>query len=126
MSIETTNIAALPPHKRPRCFVIEQPTRTDRNIADTSEFGQLTYLFPPECRRPSIFDCDRMADAIEKALLDFDYDPDNDYLVLAGSLILVASVTTVIGDMFARYKALLYDIQKSRYIPKELGRATQQ
>lgn len=108
---------------KPRCFAAEMPARHKPPLQDTRQFGELIYLFQRDSNgsRPHIFDTDAMSNEIEKRLTEMKYDPDRDYIVIGGGLIINCSLCAVVAALYEEFRVLMYDNQKSCYVEGTLG-----
>ena len=70
----------------PRAFVLE-PSKYDSSQAE--DFGKRVYVFAEGEFRISIFD-DRFVGKVVDKLMDYNFDPDQDFIVLTGDLIVVS------------------------------------
>jgi len=118
----TTNIRQ---HKR---FTLEQPKQQQRYIA-FQRFKQFdieeplngetaTYLFDED--RPKTFD-PTLSMEIEKRLKEIKYDPDVDIVLVAGNIIAVALMCSVIGCDYGSFRAYAFDKSSQAYKELEMG-----
>lgn len=101
-----------------RCFVIEPVRNVDINAAD--KFGNIVVLFPAGVSRPSIWEESYVA-AVLKKLASYSYDPDTDYLVIAGPVVPLVKVIGMLCSTYSKIRALCWSASERDYILQEIG-----
>ena len=103
-----------------RCFVVERQNDKD-STSNLSEFGEIVYVFKAGQDRPSVFDTAKLSEAIFDVLDKADYRSDRDYIVLSGSLNMMASLVAVAINYQGISKALMFDFAGKKYRQVEIG-----
>ena len=102
-----------------RCFLVEA---TDLDVSSASKFGELQVVFPSERWRPSVFLPD-YAEALVARLREVDYDPEVDFVVVAGRQLPLAVAMAAIGATYGKFRVLAFNAHGSvrDYEPLEVG-----
>jgi hypothetical protein len=101
-----------------RAFILE-PTRLD--VTSASQYGDITTLFPRGVTRNDIW-----TGAFRKELLEvlerLAYDPTEDYVVVAGSMVpITVMLSIIVREKKTSVKLLLYNSTDRAYIPHTTG-----
>ena len=101
----------------PRVFFVPNCGKFD--LGDAEKFGRIVKL--SGMRSNPLEPNDVMREA-ERQLLDYDYDPDNDYIAFTGSSVLVALLFATALRRNGRANLLLFDArQGGQYVSKSVG-----
>lgn len=76
------------------------------------------YLF--DDRRPKVFDPD-LGQEIERKLKALQYNPDSDIVLVAGNIVAVALMCSIIACDYGSFKAFAFDKSEQCYKPIEMG-----
>lgn len=99
---------------RPRAlFVVESPRF---NVASAVEFGEIVYLFKDGQLNP--LHTDNTIKSIRTALQRIDYDPDVDFVVMAGSSLLLALYFATVAQEWGFVRALMFDARHNKYVER--------
>ena len=96
-----------------------EPCRYDTSQA--KEFGDVVYLFPVEGDRPGIFD-PLLLLAIRRKLETLRFDASSDWVVAAGSVVLVSHLLAVVAVDHGEVNLLLFDAETREYRPRSIER----
>jgi hypothetical protein len=103
-----------------RVFILEQMRNLDAGQAE--RYGQLRYLFPPECNRPSIWKASYTRELIAELEREgFDYKTD--YFLAAGSNVPVTLATAAIALHYGGVRLLLWNSIQRGYVAREVSNA---
>jgi hypothetical protein len=58
---------------------------------------------------------------LERRFAEYGFDPDKDFIVLAGNMIAVACAVSVLSAEYGEVNTLAYDAQKREYVPVKIG-----
>ena len=100
-----------------RAFAVEQGKQ---DLSKAKEYGRIVYLFKADGERSSIWSNDFPQEVLT-ALEEYNYDPENDYLIVAGSMVPIALAVGRLVSQFGSIKALLYNSSEGCYISRILG-----
>ena len=103
-----------------RCFVIERQNDKD-SPANLKDFGEIVYIFKAGQDRPSVFDTDRMSESILEALNANKFCAASDFLVVSGSLNMMANLVAVAVNNFGVCDALMFEFSSKKYRQVEIG-----
>lgn len=99
----------------PHVFIPEIPsTRFDLSTAEL--FGDIVYL----CQKLYPFKPEECADSLYNALIDNNYDPETDYICLAGSTLSLCILVSVVVSNFGSVRCLMYDARAKTYCERML------
>jgi len=98
-----------------RVFVIEEP-RARFDPKKVSDFGEIKLVFTYHDRRPSIFQPNEFGDAIIERLEARDFDPSNDMVCVAGSMIGVALLLMIIIARWHQVDLLMFNARTENYV----------
>lgn len=107
-----------------RVFILEQINNVD--ITAALEYGQLCALFKTFKKENgkyyNIWETEDFQDEIIKRLEELSYNPEIDYILVAGHMTsMVIFATTIISNFDSDYaKFLLWNSKKQKYIVREL------
>lgn len=82
------------------------------DLSDAERFGELIYVTEGNV---NVFNTDRMMFTILKCLKDNNYDPDKDYILLSGSMV----INFLIGLLCTKSKLLIWDPKIKQYEERE-------
>lgn len=99
-----------------RVFVAEQTDRLD--LTDTQRFGDIIYL--NEGGRRFGFDPKNIAIALHEALKEHNFNPDEDYICLAGNILIVSVLVSVCVVSYGEAPILVFNSRTSTYNEREL------
>ena len=100
-----------------KVFLIEK-TKPNIDITEATNFGELEYLFDQNQRRCSAFDTIKYQREMLRRLDAADFDPDNDYICVAGSVLVLSICLIAIAQRYERFKTLLFSSTESKYIER--------
>lgn len=69
-----------------RVFILEE-ARRHLDTSSAARYGDITYLFDPGERRPSVFQVQEFVESVHAALVRKAFDPDEDSWVIVGSML---------------------------------------
>lgn len=102
---------------KPRVFML---LPNDKDTRGAAGFGKLILLFQQDEQRPSIWDSAFVDEAVRRLDLQ-NYDPDRDYLLVAGMMVPLVAMFTRLGFEYGHVMALCFDMRDNRYIAKRFG-----
>jgi hypothetical protein len=102
-----------------RCFLLTKELRG--SYEEIEKHGEIVQFFKACRDRPQVFDGEAMSKMISELLDSHKFNPDLDYLILAGSLNMLASVVAVAVDRFGVIKTLMFEFSSSKYHTVEIG-----
>ena len=97
-----------------RVFVIEPP-RNELDINKASTFGNIAYLFDRDIRRHSVFKSKAFGADLLQRLEAVQYNPDQDYICIAGSMVTVCVSVIVIAQRYDAFTVLLFNSINDAY-----------
>ena len=100
-----------------KVILIEKP-KPSIDIKKASSFGEFVYLFNGKDRRCSAFDTIKYQREMLRRLKAAEYDPENDYICVAGSVLILAICLVAISQVYDRFKVLLFSSTESRYVER--------
>jgi hypothetical protein len=106
--------------KKARCFVLDQYRMVEHDKDKIAVHGEPVFLLTRLDHRPSMWVDDFCTVVLEK-LQAHDYDPENDYFVVAGSTVAVTKAITIIVRAYGGAKVLFYDVKRSAYVSQYVG-----
>jgi hypothetical protein len=106
---------------RPRAFILEPQEKLDLRPAKL--WGDIVYIFAEYDSRPSIWHQKLIDDAIG-ILQQYDYDPDKDYLIVAGAMVPLVMFVSAVCEVWRCPKVLYWDMRHRCYVERRLGRQT--
>jgi hypothetical protein len=107
-----------------RVFMPEPP-RADLDVSRAQEYGPVTCIFErhgPPVRgdgKPSVFDPEYFCNAFNEELEKRGFKPDEDYLLLTGSVFAVTLAFAAVVLKWGRVRSLVYNASMGRYVEKE-------
>lgn len=101
-----------------RAILIEP---TDQSVEDAERFGPVVCMFDEDGTRPSIWRTDALRKAICERLAELKYNPENDYIILTGQVILLTYFVSVVANEFGTYRALAYSAPDRGYVERNFG-----
>lgn len=101
-----------------RVFVLE-PVK--QRLDDAKRFGQLSYIFPRDAARASIWDSDELANEILDILRRAEYDPQADYIVVTGHQIPLSIAVAAITAEYGEFQVLFFNATDHCYVERVLG-----
>lgn len=102
--------------RQPRVFVVER-TKPHVDVTKAAEYGELTYVFP-DATHASVFDTTAYVAAATERLRD--YDPAIDYFCVAGSLLPVSVVLSILATWHKTINILLFNAMENKYASRTL------
>lgn len=109
-----------------RVLILEK-TSDKVDVTPAAEYGELVYVLDRTTRgaqRTSVFDTSRYEEMLLKRLDELRYDPDEDYVCLAGKVICVSVLCALLAREYGAFKALMFDAHESRYVNRVMGKET--
>jgi len=100
-----------------RVFFFERP-KSNINVDHAATFGEVVYIFGEGRRRCSAFNVDLFQRTLTKELMDREYDPLNDYVCVAGSMLVIAIGLVAVSRVFSDFKVLLFSSTESGYVER--------
>lgn len=100
-----------------RVILFEKP-RQNIDISHAESFGEVHYLFSDERRRCSAFNTDLFQATILKELDRMRYDPEEDYICIAGSMIVIAIGVVAVAKGYGDFKVLLFSSTENSYVER--------
>ena len=113
---EFKSVQAAGPNTGSRVFICFEAMKM--NFAGALRFGEIVYVASQDVNAASPSSVKRVSSEVKSVLRSF--DPDEDYLVLVGSPILIAMCATEIMLTHRRMTVLQWDRQDSVYVPVRL------
>lgn len=106
-----------------RVFIIE---RSKHNVSTANAFGALVTLFPRTGDRPSIWRSTECASRVIAELRRYRFDPQQDFILLCGSQIMLSIVVAVVAVEYGQFTALAFNTHDDvrDYEPVILGEMT--
>jgi len=100
-----------------KVILFEKP-KPNIDISHAATFGELIYLFDSNHRRCSAFNVDLFQETIIKELMELEYDPLQDYICIAGSMLIISLGLVACARIFGDFKVLLFSSTESCYIER--------
>jgi hypothetical protein len=92
----------------------------DKNVSRASEFGKIQLLFDRSESRPSIWDMALYDEAIDR-LAEEHYNPDQDYILVAGTMVPTVLFVAQLVAAHKKVKLLCFDMPSGEYVCKVAG-----
>jgi len=89
------------------------------NFDSAKEYGEVRFVFTG--RVPSLFETDVLLRELRASLKQEQFDAENDFIGLSGSVILVAFLLAAITAEYENVRILLFDAPSSRYVEREFA-----
>lgn len=99
-----------------RIFVLN---RAGHDYTPAKKFGD--EIIPLTIGNINIFNIERNCFMLLEKLMVNDYNPEKDYLVLSGNLILGFSLGMVVGKVYKKIRVLVFDSASREYNLKEIN-----
>ena len=99
-----------------RIFVLN---RAGHDYTPAKKFGE--EIIPLTIGNINIFNIERNCFMLLEKLIINNYDPEKDYLVLSGNLILGFSLGMVMGKIYQKIRVLVFDSSTREYNLKEIN-----
>lgn len=96
-----------------RVFVIE---RSRYDVSAAQEYGVITYLFAEHGTRASIWH-ESFPRQVLQALESHDFDPQQDYFLIASHLVPVIISVSVMQKRYSSIRVLFHCASENRYVP---------
>lgn len=103
-----------------RCFLAEPMKRDNYGEEKLKRFGEIEYIFGHDARRPSVFNGAELSASIEARLDELHFDPEHDYIVLAGSINMLCTLVAV-ASTYEKVNSLMYCVAQRNWIVSKLG-----
>lgn len=100
--------------KRARVVLVEE---TNKDLGNAHIYGDVTVLMPKASHRPSIWEQEFIRH-IEKRLNEIDFNPELDYLLVAGSQISTSTVIASLASKYSSFKVLFWHASIKEYLPR--------
>jgi hypothetical protein len=100
-----------------KVFVVEH---TPKDISAATEYGPLVYVFGGETSRSSMYVPEFQKELI-KRLEDLDFNQKRDYILLAGSTVIIAVTVAAVGAAWGSFNVLAFEVQNKSYKPIPIG-----
>jgi hypothetical protein len=100
-----------------KVFVVED---VNKDISKAKQFGELVYLFPPGCGRPSLFETESFINAMRLRLFDLNFNPKEDYLLAVGPSIPVNLAFALFASTYGSFNVLFFHAVIQEYVPRTL------
>jgi len=100
-----------------KVFILEQVNFSLKNAED---YGELLYVFSPNSQRCSIWDRE-FGECVIDRLEENDYDPREDYLLVAGKIVSLSIVVASVAAAYGEIALLLFSSNLQRYVPRTIG-----
>ena len=100
-----------------RVFFVE-PAKQGTGNAEL--WGEITYIFPPDCKRVSIWATRFPTDAVEE-LERQKFDPHTDFVAVAGGLMALLRVVMAVTEEYGAINVLYWDTASQSYRHGRLG-----
>jgi hypothetical protein len=104
-----------------RVFLIERP-RTHIDLTRAEEYGTITLIFDEGDRRCSVFDSVRFGERVVRRLEQLAFDPAQDSLCAAGSLVPVSVALAAMVCYYPTVNVLFYNATESTYVMRTIGK----
>lgn len=101
------------PPRLPRCFVVQEPTKW--SVDDAYDFGEVVALFNPGEITQRMSYGKKFGDIVLTRLIDQQYRPGVDYIILTGALYPIIVTLAVITSFYEGAVKVL------NYVGKEIG-----
>jgi len=92
----------------------------DKNVSRAKRYGELEMIYDRDESRPSIWDEAMYDEALER-LAELDYDPNHDYILIAGTMVPVVTFVARLVAEYGQIKTLCYDMVSGEYAQKLMG-----
>jgi hypothetical protein len=90
------------------------------DVSLAARFGKLVVLFPTGQERPGFWDPELVEEALDR-MWDQHFDPDKDYLLIAGHMAPVVRIACALAREQIRAKALFWDSVSRHYVALPLA-----
>ena len=104
-----------------RVFLVEEPRRAV-DLSTATRYGEVTYIFDGQSRRPSVFDVEGFRSCIIERLDEFRFRPDADVLCIVGNILYTLSVVVAVIELWGFARVLMFDSSTQEYQLRMLGR----
>jgi hypothetical protein len=101
----------------PKVFIVE-PTRVGAKVPAAGH-GEVVTLWPKNAKRSSIWS-EQFRPELLAALKREDYNPHEDYLVVAGNMVTLALTIAAITLEYDEINLLLYSAPAQDYVPRTI------
>lgn len=103
-----------------KVVMVERPKKKDVDLSGLTEWGEETYLFGADDRRPGVFNPDAYVESLKNALLDLGFDSDVDCLCMTGNMLQVAFALTAAMQLYGGVNMLMYNARECAYVKKTM------
>lgn len=103
-----------------KVFLIEEP-RTGIDVSMANAYGELSYLFDSTDRRGSAFKTEAFGREILDRLRQLEFNYENDFVVMTGSLIPVIIMSIAIVCTYPYVRLLFYNAAQDEYVSKKVS-----
>lgn len=103
-----------------KVFLPERPNR-ELDLRKAQAYGELSYFFDQNERRAGIFQTERFCADLAGSFSRKGFRPKQDYLCLAGSLIVVSMTLALLVALYGEVKVLLYNAESEEYIDRVIS-----
>ena len=97
-----------------RAYMLTKHHNLDVELVD--EHASLRYIFPSHDGRPGFWDPRLVTEAIRRMRAD-GFDPDRDYLVVAGHMASTVRLAVAVADAWPSARGLFWDAIMKTYTP---------
>lgn len=103
----------------PRVFLLEK-MKKEVDLSTAEQYGTICYVFREGDRRCSLFDSERFQSMVVDKLQDLEFDPSNDHVCLAGSVVALVLFTTALSRIHPKFSVLLFSSSMNAYVSRVL------
>lgn len=104
----------------PKVFIVE-PIRNSIDISSAETFGPIVFLFESGDRRANVFDTENYAADILAALNTKNFNWQEDYICIVGSMIPIISTIAIVAATYHAVRVLLFRANDLAYEPHWIG-----
>lgn len=105
-----------------KVFILESPKRVALKDEDLSPYGEAVLVFKDdEANRPSVFDPNKFSACTLGRLQELGYNPEDDFLVVLGSMIGVSLLIAAALNKYGSIRILLFSAITGAYVPRVLS-----
>ena len=101
--------------------ILLETTQGNIDVSRAARYGELTYLFERGDERCSVFNTDRYEQLLRSRLAGLKFDPTRDYVCVAGKIVCIAVLCSVIAAEYGPFCMLMFDAHECEYVKRQLG-----
>ena len=105
----------------PQVFLVEQ-TKRSIDVSKSGEYGEIVYVFGPDDRRSSIFQCKQFGTELLGRLTTLGFNYVKDSICIAGSIVPITVALSAMVCSYPSVNVLFYNSSESCYVQRTIGR----